>query len=160
MSEAPPPEKTLVDDPAIAGDVAVLRQVNPKETAGMVDWDQVDAGGSPTVRSAAFQRASRQAATREGYPERTMSLFLEEAVVEHYGSIEEWLSQTGRPDWGVVRVEARWFREVGKMAIMRDDHRGLVGHSVAWAAESGGRADAAQPDLAANSSWVVLPGRS
>lgn len=159
MSEAPPPEKTLVDDPAIDGEVSLLRQVNPNDTAGMVDWDQVDADGSPTVRSAAFQRASRKAATREGYPERTMSVFLEEAVIEQYGSVEQWLSATGRPNWGVVRVEARWFRHFGKMAIMRDDHRGLVGHAVAWAADSGGKADAAQPDLAANSTWVVLPRR-
>lgn len=159
MSESSLPEKTLIDDPEIDGEVRLYRQINPKETAGMVNWAQADEEGNPVVRSSAFQRASTKAATREGYPERTMSVFLEAAVLEHYGSVEGWLSETGRSTWGVVRVQARWFRQFGSMALMRDDHRGLMGHSVAWATESGGKADAAQPDLAANSTWVVRPQR-
>lgn len=158
MSE-PLPLHDLIDDPSISGDVALLRQINPNPQANNIDWTTIDADGKPKVRSAAFQRASRQFAEREGYPQQTLSLYLESVVVEQHGSVQGWLEAVGRTGYGAVRVAAQLVRHEGVMAIQRDDHRGYVGHCVAWAIASGNKARSAEPVLAARSEWVVVPER-
>jgi len=158
MSE-PLPLHELIDDPSISGDVALLRQINPKPQSNNIDWATIDADGKPKVRSAAFQRASRQFAEREGYPQQTLSLYLESVVVQQHGSVQGWLEAVGRQDYGVVRITAQLVRHEGVMAIQRDDHRGYLGHCAAWAIESGSKARADEPVLAARSEWVVVPER-
>lgn len=150
-------QRTLHDDDALSGDVWLLRQINPNPKSRHVDWSTVDEVGHPIVRSSAFQRASRKRADEFGYPERTLSLFLESAVIEQYGSIPEWLRATDKPRLGVVRVKAQWLRDLGEMGLERDDLNGFVGHTVAWACGSGGRADSAQPTLADLCEWVLVP---
>lgn len=152
------PTRILVDDPEIGGSVSLLRQINPSTQASHVDWEQM-VGGQPRVRSAAFQRASRQFALREGYPEQTLSLFLEKVVVDEHGTVELWLDAVDRSSWGVVRITAQLLRDEGAMAIERDDHRALLGHCVAWATGSSGKARSAEPILAARAEWVVVPER-
>jgi len=156
MSE-PLPLHDLIDDEAISGDVALLRQINPNPQSHNIDWNTIDGEGKPKVRSAAFQRASRQYAEREGYPEQTLSLYLESVVVEEHGSVQNWLTAVDRSGYGAVRVRAQLLREEGGMGIQRDDHRGYIGHCVAWALVSGSKARSAEPIFAARSEWVVVP---
>lgn len=153
---AGPEPRELRDDPTISGEVRLLRQVNPKRQASAVDWSTLDDDGHPRIRGGAFQRASMTAAARYGYPERTLSLFLEDAVVLEYGSVEAW-GATVRPGWGVVRVRAGQIRTAGEYLLERDDLDGLIGHTVAWAGGSGPKADSAQKALADHAIWVVPP---
>lgn len=153
---AGPEPRDLQDDPTISGEVRLLRQVNPKRQASAVDWSTLDGNGHPRIRGGAFQRASMKAAARYGYPERTLSLFVEAAVVQEYGSVEGWAA-TQRPGWGVARITAAQVRTAGEYLLERDDLDGLIGHTVAWAGGSGARADSAQKTLADQATWVVPP---
>lgn len=153
----PEPElRELRDDPAIAGEVRMLRQINPKRTAASVDWSELDEAGRPRLRAGAFQRASPSFAQRYGYPVRTLSLYVEDAVLGQYGTVEAWAAEVRR-GWGVVRVTAGLLRAEGDFLIQRDDLNGWVGHSVAWAGGSSNRADAAQKPLADRAVWLVPP---
>jgi len=153
----PQPElRDLQDDPSIGGSMWLLRQVNPKKSAPCVDWSDLDALGRPRIRAGSFQRASLAASQHYGYPVRTLSLFVEDAVLGSYSSLEEWASAV-RAGWGVVRVAASLVRDSGDFLIQRDDLNGWVGHSVAWAGGSNEKAESAQKLLAAAAEWVVTP---
>lgn len=147
----------LVDDRELEGDIPLLRQINPNPAANNVDWEDLDAGGFPRLRSAAFQRASKKIASQEGYPEQTLSVYLERVVLDSYGSVEAWLRVVGRPGYGVARVTAQQLRQLGSLSLRRDDHRGFIGHCVGWAAESGSKSRAGEPALAEVAEWVVKP---
>ena len=153
----PQPElRDLQDDPAIGGSMWLLRQVNPKRSAPCVDWSDLDGLGRPRIRAGSFQRASLGASQGYGYPVRTLSLFVEVAVLGSYSSLEEWASVV-RAGWGVARVAASVVRESGDFLIQRDDLNGWVGHSVAWAGGSNEKAESAQKILATAAEWVVAP---
>jgi hypothetical protein len=153
----PEPEpRDLRDDPRITGDVALLRQVNPKRSAPCVDWSEIDALGRPRLRAGTFQRASLEFSQRFRYPVRTLSVFLEEAVLGEFPTVDEWAAAV-RPGWGVVRISAGLVRSAGDFLIQRDDLNGWVGHSVAWAVGSNEKAEAAQKLLATDAEWVVAP---
>ena len=102
--------RVLRDDPSLDGDIPLLRQVNPKRAAPCVDWDSISSGGFPKLRAGAFQRASKQMAERYGYPERTLSVFVEDAVLAEYETVAAW-AQSARPGWGVVRITAGALRQ-------------------------------------------------
>lgn len=153
----PEPEpRELQDDQTLAGDVPMLRQINPKRAASCVDWSQLDDGGIPRLRGGAFQRASLAVAQKFGYPMRTLSLYVEAAVLDEYGTVAAW-AEAVRPGWGVVRLSAGLLRSEGDFLIERDDLNGWIGHAVAWAGGSSSRADTAQKPLADGSQWVVAP---
>jgi hypothetical protein len=140
----PEPEpRELRDDPTLAGDVSMLRQINPKRAATCVDWSQLDDDGVPRLRGGAFQRASLGFAQQYGYPVRTLSLYVEAAVIDEYGTVAAWAEAVGRPGWGVVRLSAGVLRSEGDFLIERDDLNGWIGHAVAWAGGSSNRADGA-----------------
>lgn len=148
--------RDLRDDPAITGSVSLLRQVNPRKAASCVDWSAVDTDGNPRLRAGAFQRASLTAAQKYGYPVRTLSLFVEEAVLGEHATVADWAAQV-RPGWGVVRIMAGLLRSEGDFLIGRDDLNGWIGHAVAWAGGSSNRADGAQKALAEHAVWLVAP---
>jgi hypothetical protein len=153
---AGPEPRELRDDPTIAGDVQLLRQVNPKRQASCVDWSTVDDDGRPRLRAGAFQRASKAIAVKYGYPERTLSLYLEDVIIQEFGSVEQWASRE-RPGWGVVRVSAAVLRKSGGFLLERDDLDGRVGHAVAWAGGPEKEAESAQKALSLVALWVVPP---
>ena len=148
--------RVLRDDPSLDGDIPLLRQVNPKRAAPCVDWDSISSGGFPKLRAGAFQRASKQMAERYGYPERTLSVFVEDAVLAEYETVAAW-AQSARPGWGVVRITAGALRQEGGYLLERDDLNEWVGHTVAWPGVSGRKADSAQHVLAVQAEWVVAP---
>lgn len=156
---AEPGEAELRDDPTISDGVALLRQVNPKRAAPAVDWSELDVHGVPRLRAGAFQRASLEMARRYGYPVRTLSLYLEDVVITHHGSVAAW-ALAERPGWGVVRLTADLLRSAGGFHLVRDDLDGRLGHTVAWAGDTDKRAEAAQKVLAGGAVWLVSPDES
>lgn len=148
--------RELRNDPSLDGAVPLLRQVNPKRSAPCVDWTQVDSAGFPRLRAGAFQRASTQMAEQFGYPERTLSVYIEDVVIEEFGSVADWAA-VARPGWGVVRISAGTLRQEGGFLLERDDLNGWMGHTVAWAGNSSAKADSAQQPLATSAEWLIAP---
>ncbi|WP_114590121.1 hypothetical protein [Euzebya pacifica] len=164
-----PQPVVLVDDPAIADDMLLLRQVNP---AHGLDWTTTDADGCPRITGRVFDLAGAKKSELHGYPQKTLSLYLAEVVYADHRSLEAWM--TSRPAWGVVSIAAGLLRREANVGIMRDDMAQLSdeelrdvarapgrsavnGHTVAWALGSNKAVERASELFAENAKWAKAP---
>jgi len=116
-----PPITAFVDDPAIDGEFALLRLINPswwRRNEGALLKDQ---HGLPTVTSQAFQLQKLERAQELGYPGQCMSFTQQAPRLGLSGGILS--AVDARPDCGLGRITAQILRrhDFG-LQVVPEDH--------------------------------------